>query len=350
MSPSSECVHRLRAGVHAPGAASRTVADMRRGEWAVAPELLTAASREGVITVKELELLGVPEGTAYRRCRDAEPWQRLGPGIIGLHNGEPSWRQTMIAGLLHAGDHSMITGRAALRLHGLSRGPEPDRVHLLVAHARQVRSWGAFHVERTSRVPRPVERDGLAVAPLTRALTDQARLMTDPTEIAEMFSEAVRRWLVTPEELLEELDAGCRKGTAAPRAVLRALLDGVRSGAEFDARAWWHAQPDLPPARFNVRVRDLEGRTIGIVDVLVEEPGFAWEIDSVEQHFATPDQVERTARRERALRSVGLHVVSTRPSQQRNDPDGVLQDVRNGLAVAAALPPVRASYDIPDPV
>ncbi|MEJ2864832.1 hypothetical protein [Actinomycetospora flava] len=320
---------------------------MRRGEWALAPELLWAASREGVIAVKELELLGVPEGTAYRRCRDGEPWQRLGPGIVGLHNGEPTWRQTMIAGLLHAGDHAMITGRAALRLHGLRSGPAPERVHLLVAHARQVRSWGRFQVERTSRLPRPVERDGLPVAPLARALTDEARLMTDPSAIAELFAEPVRRWRVTPQQLLEELDAGCRKGTSAPRAVLRALIDGVRSAAEFDARAWWLAQPDLPTARFNVPVRDLSGRPIGVVDVLVEELGFAWEIDSVEHHFSTPEQVEATARRARALRAVGLYLLSTRPSQRRDDPDGVLQDVKDGLAIAAKLPPPRALYDLP---
>jgi hypothetical protein len=320
---------------------------MRRGEWAIAPELLWAASREGVIAVRELELLGVPEGTAYRRCRHGEPWQRLGPGIIGLHNGEPTWRQTMIAGLLHAGDHAMITGRAALRLHGLRSGPEPERVHLLIHHTSQVRSWGCFHIERTSRMPRAVERDGLAVAPLPRALTDEARLLSDPTAIAELFAEPVRRYMVTPQELLEELDAGCRKGSAAPRAVLRSLLDGVLSAAEFDARAWWLAQPGLPPARFNVRVRDLSGRTIGIVDVLVEDVGFAWEIDSVEHHFATPEQVDATARRARALRGVGLHLVSTRPAQRRDDPDGVLQDIRDGLAVAAALPPVRALYDVP---
>jgi hypothetical protein len=317
---------------------------VRRGEWAIDPEKLWATSREGVIAVRELERLGVPEATAYRRCRDGGPWQRLGPGIVGLHNGTPTWRQQMIAGLLHAGDDAMITGRAALRLHGLRRGPEPDRVHLLIAHHSQVRSWQTFHIERTSRMPRAVEREGLPVAPLPRALMDEARLMRDQTAISEMVAEPVRRWLVTPEQLLEELDAGCRKGSAAPRAVLRAVLAGIRSAAEFDARGWWLAQPDLPPARFNVRVCDLYGRTIGIVDALVEELGFAWEIDSVEYHFATPDQVEATLRRQRALRAVGLHVVSTRPSQQRDDPAGTLQDVRDGLAVAAALPAPRAIY------
>lgn len=119
----------------------------------------------------------------------------------------------------------------------------------------------------------------------------------------------------------------------------------MRSVAEFDARAWWLAQPELPPARFNVRVLDAAHRQVGIVDVLVEEYGFVWEIDSTEHHFATPDQVEATLWRQRALRAVGLHLVSTRPSQRRDDPDGTLRDLLDGLAVAAALPPPRATFE-----
>jgi hypothetical protein len=318
---------------------------MRRGDWALDPDMLWAASNEGVITARELERLGVPEGTTYRRCRDGGPWQRIGPGIVALHNGTPTWRQHLIAGLLHAGDHAVITGRAALRLHGLRQGPEPDRVHLLIPHARQVRSWRLFHVERTSRMPRAIERSGLAVAPLCRAVLDEVRSLRDAREIAACLAEPVQRRLVTPQQLLEELDAGCRKGSSTPRAVLRAIEDGVRSVAEFDARAWWLAQPELPPARFNVRVLDAARRQVGIVDVLVEECGFAWEIDSTEHHFATPDQVEATLRRQRALRAVGLHLVSTRPSQRRDDPEGTLRDLLDGLAVAAALPAPRATFE-----
>jgi hypothetical protein len=322
---------------------------MRRGDWAIEPEMLWAASNEGVITVRELERFGVPEATAYRRCRDGGPWQRLGPGIVVLHNGTPTWRQQLIAGLLHAGDHAVITGRAAMRLHGLRQGPEPDRVHLLIQHAHQVRSWGLFLIERTSRMPRPVEREGLAVAPLCRAVLDEVRGMRDAREIAAVLAEPVQRRLLTPQQLLEELDAGCRKGSSTPRAVLRAIEDGVRSAAEFDAREWWQAHPELPAARFNVRVLDVAGRQVGIVDVLVEEVGFAWEIDSTEHHFATPEQVEWTARRQRALRAVGLHVVGTRSTQRRDDSEGTLRDVLDGLAVAAALPTPRATYldDIP---
>jgi hypothetical protein len=37
-------------------------------------------------------------------------------------------------------------------------------------------------------------------------------------------------------------------------------------------------------------------------------------------------------------------VVSTRPSQRRDDPDGTLRDMLDGLAVAASLPPARATF------
>jgi hypothetical protein len=185
----------------------------------------------------------------------------------------------------------------------------------------------------------------LAVAPLIRAVLDEVRTMRDATEIAAIIAEPVQRGRVLQEALLEELDAGCRRGSATPRAVLRAVIDGIRSAAEFEAREWWLAQPELPAARFNARVLDLDGRLVAIVDVLVEDVGFVWEIDSVEEHFARPDQVEATLERRRELHDVGLYVLSTRPGQRRDDPAGTLRDIRHGLAVAARLPSPSVRYE-----
>ncbi len=91
-------------------------------------------------------------------------------------------------------------------------------------------------------------------------------------------------------------------------------------------------------------VYDLGGRLVGIADFLVDECGFVWECDSVAEHFATPGQVQRTAERARAFREVGIHLVSTRPEQLRDDPHGVETDIRQGLEVAAAMPPPRVTY------
>ncbi|PVZ08516.1 hypothetical protein [Actinomycetospora cinnamomea] len=317
---------------------------MRRGEWAVSPDLLMAASTEGVISVRALVALGVDETTAYRRCRQGGPWQRLLPGIVLLHNGTPTRREREIAALLYAGDFAVLTGLAALRHHGLRRVDEKgETVHVLVRADRQVRSAGFVVIERTTRLPRPLERDGLAVAPLVRAALDEARRRRDPALIAALLAEPVQRRMLVPEQLAEELEAGCRRGTAAPRVVVRSLLAGVWSAAEFEARDWWIAR-GLPDARFNVGVLDPRGRLLGIVDVIVEDVGFGWEIDSVEAHFATPDQVEATARRRRLLRGAGLVVVGSRPTQVRDDGDGVEQDILDGLAVAALLPAPDVRY------
>ncbi|MDD7937824.1 hypothetical protein PHK61_05240 [Actinomycetospora lutea] len=314
---------------------------MRSGDWDL--EKLLAQSVDGVIAVRTLVALGIDETTVYRRCRHGGPWQRLLPAVILLHNGTPTRREREIAALVYCGAGAMLTGTSAPRHHSLRRLPDDDVVHVLVPAHRQIRSVGFVVVERTIRPPRPFERNTLAVAPLVRAVLDEARRRRDPTSIAGLLAEPVQRQMVLVEQLAEELEAGCRKGSAAPRAVLRALGAGVLSAAEFDAREWWESR-GLPPARFNVRVLRRDGRLLAMVDVCVEDIGFVWEIDSVEAHFATRAQIEITARRRRALRDAGLVVVGTRPTQLRDDPDGVEKDVDDGLTVAALLPAPDVIY------
>ena len=86
---------------------------------------------------------------------------------------------------------------------------------------------------------------------------------------------------------------------------------------------------------------------MGIADFLVDECGFVCECGSVQEHFATPEQVQRTAERARRFREVGLHLLSTRPHQLSDDPRGVETDIRQGLEVAASMPPPRATYGRP---
>ena len=263
---------------------------------------------------------------------------------MALQTGPPTHRQMEIAALLHGGPAAMLTGVGAARHHGLRRGTDSSGVHILVPLGRQVRSVGFVVVERTIHLPVALVRDGLRVAPVVRSLCDAVRRLKDPVAIAALLTEPVQRRMCRPRELREELDTGSRRGTAAPRSVLYAVDDGVRSPVEFEARAWWLSQPGLPPIEWNVPIYDEDGKFVGIADGLVREIGFVWEIDSVEQHFETPEQVAGTARKRRAYERVGLHSVSTRPSQLRTDPGGVRADIDAGLRTAAALPPARARY------
>jgi hypothetical protein len=305
---------------------------------------LRAASWDLVISVPALVDLGVPERTVYRRTQEDGPWTLLLPATVLLSNGEPTLQQRRIAALLHAGPHAVLTGLDAARLHGLHRGGEAEKQHLLIPIHQKIQSVGFVLVERTKSIPPARERDGLPVVPIARAVLDHVRRLKDLEEIAAILTEPVQRRMVLRETLLAELDAGTRRGTAAPRRVLRAIADGVESPKEFAFHEFWRSLPDLPAVRSNVPVYDLDGRMVGIADFLVDECGFVWECDSVEEHFATPDQVQRTAERARRFREVGLHLLSTRPGQLRDDPRGVETDIRQGLEISAAMPPPRVTY------
>lgn len=319
---------------------------MRRGMWARDIDALRIASWDDVISARELVELGVPERTVYRRTQQDGPWTLLLPGTIMLTKGTPTPRQWEIAALVYAGDGAMLTGLSGMRHHGLRRGGVPTFDHVLITLDRRVLSSGRATIERTIRLPRPVERDGLPVAPLARCIVDRVRRLKDPEAIAAVVTEPVQRRMVTVEALWRELEIGSRKGTAAPRRVLEAAREGVLSPAEFNARALWESFDDLPPIEWNMDVLDENGHFVATVDGLVREHGFVWEIDSVEQHFATPEQVRATVERQRRLRAVGLHVLSTRPTQGRDDPHGVHEDIRANLRVAAALPPARVIYGV----
>jgi hypothetical protein len=299
---------------------------MRRGLWAQNLDVLRAESWEGVISARELVRLGVPERTVYRRTQQDGPWTLLYPGTLVLAKGTPTLRQLEIAALVHGGPGAMLTGLSGARHHGLRRGGDPAFDHVLIALDRRVLSVGRAVYERTISLPRPVERDGLPVAPLARCLIQHVRRLKDHEAIAAVLTEAVQRRMVPLEALWTELEQGTRKGTAAPRRVLEAARVGVLSPAEYTAREFWESFGDL-----------------------VRQLGFVWETDSVEHHFATPEQVRETLIRQRRLRAIGLHVLGTRPSQRRDDPLGLHEDLLANLEIAAALPPPRALFG-PGPV
>lgn len=306
---------------------------------------LRAHAVDDVIAVCVLVALGIPESTVYRRCRAGGPWQLLAPGVVLLSTGTPTRRQYLRAALLHGGPGTVVTGLDGARAHGLRRGELPDHVHVLIPGARQVRSVRNILVERTGRLlPNPLVRDDLPVPPIERCVLDAVRRLRDESDIAAILTEPVQRRMVLKETLEEELERGCRKGSATPRKVLRAIRGGVRSPAEYDVRTWWLSRPELEPALFNVALDDERGTFLGIADVYDEQTGLVVPVDSVEQHFATPEQVALTERQHRAYRSAGLHVLGIRPSRVRTDPDGLLQDVLDALRVAAALPPARVTW------
>lgn len=308
------------------------------------PDDLLAAAVDGVIRARELVELGLPESTVYRRCRDGGPWQRLAPGILLMATGHPTPDQLATAAVMHGGPACRITGLHACRRYGVRRGPTlPPALHLLVPHDRQVRNTELMHVERTSRLPAPIVRDGFPLAPPARAVIDAARRLRSRREITELISDAVQRRLCTVAQLSIELAEGGRRGSSTPRKVLQDVSAGVLSAAEADAKKLWE-RSGLPEPWWNARVHDADGHLLGIADAWWDDVALAWEINSFEWHLAPEDYAREQEKRAR-FSAVGVTVLPTLPRRMRTHRTEVLDELRRAYKSAAARPrpAVRAS-------
>jgi hypothetical protein len=297
-------------------------------------EKLRQESRCGAIRVARLAELGIPPRTAYRRCKPDGPWQRPLPGIVLLTNAPPTRRQLVEAALLYAGPKALVSGLEACRRHGLHNLPATYGVHLLIPEDHRLQSSDYVVVERTKRLPPPVVRDRVPLAPVARSVLDACRRLKHHDPIRALIIEAVQRSGVSPRWLLHELEVGSQRGTAIPRAVLRDVTEGARSVAEVDAMRVWE-RTDLPRPRWNVPVRDASGTYIGTPDAWFAEVGLAWEIDSYEFHFERTDYANTVSRNTRYA-AAGIAVVQTLPTRLRTDPTTVAAELTAAYRAAEA--------------
>ncbi|MET8764130.1 hypothetical protein [Lentzea sp. NPDC004782] len=309
---------------------------MERGKWARVEDQLWQHSRFGVIRASELERLGVGQTTTYRQCQPGGRWRRLLPGIVLLDRAQPTARQRIEAALMFVRHDALVTGLNAARLYNLRAGPDPEFVHVLVPHKYRVLSSGFAVVERTAFFPPAFFRDGVPLAPPTRAVLDGVRRLRDVGPVRALLIESVQSGLADPIELRRELDTGTKRGTALPRRVLNEVDLGVRSVAEADAVEIWH-QAGLPMPHRNAVIVDAEGRYVGMPDTWCDEVGLAWEIDSNEFHYSKGAYAKTLARNSRYA-AIGISVVQTLPSRLRAEPEAVIAELRAAYAVALARP------------
>lgn len=309
----------------------------KRGMWADHPELLQERSRHGVIKAGTLTALGMSSKTIWRRCQPGGPWQRLLPGIILLHNGKPTQDERVIAALLYAGPESVVTGVEACRRQGLRPRelPPGDGLHMLVQHEHKILSAEFVTVERTTRLPRPVVRDEVPLAPLVRATMDTARRLHSVEPIGQLLIEAIQRGRCAPEALRRELDLGSPRGTAIPRRLLAEWAD-LRSLAEARAKELSRQLP-IPPTHWNVELRAADGSYLGCPDAWWDDIALAWEIDSFEFHFYRAGY-KRTLARNTRYATAGVTIVPTLPSRLIEEPELVLAELKAAYQAAAARP------------
>jgi hypothetical protein len=300
-----------------------------------------AAEPHAVIARWQLNELGVSDKMIWKRCIRGGTWQRMLPGVVCLHNGEPTLFQLIESALRYARRGAIVTGLAAAWLHGLRRLPVLQNVHVLLPIGKQPQTYGHVIVERTARLPEFQLRQGFPVAPLTRAVLDGARRLTRQDAVDAMIAEAVQRNLTTPRRLADELNEGSRRGASRPRKAIQAMLAGARSKAEADA-CRLVSRCRLPQPKWNPTLQAPDGSKLPTPDAWFDDVALAWEIDSLEFHLS-PRDYQRTLQRHALMTGAGIIVLHTLPSRLVREPQEVLGELSAAYRQAALRPrpPIR---------
>ncbi len=137
-----------------------------------------------VLTAAQLRAHGITGADTTEQCRPGGPWQQILPGVFLLHPGPPTSEERLHAVLLFASRtpaaepapgipvqpgaeephaprpyaDALITGLAALTLHGFTSSPPLtalDKIDVLAPRLRRLRSHGCARIVRTPSLPAP---------------------------------------------------------------------------------------------------------------------------------------------------------------------------------------------------
>ncbi|WP_407564943.1 hypothetical protein [Streptomyces sp. 184] len=330
-------------------------------------------ARRRVMTTGQLREHGVAAADAAQRCRPGGQWQQLLPGVYLLHAGPPTPEERLHAALLYAGQapgrapgratvpgqtrgtsasapaqdadpapygDAMITGLAALALHGFAAAPPLlalDRIDVLLPRTRRLRSTGLARLVRTHTLPRPDRVTGLPVAPVPRALADTVGVLTDAADVHRLLTEAVRGGHCEAAAVVRELSRARLLGRPHVSDAVDILIAEGRAMAEgrLYAMVDTHALPD---PLWNVDLRLPGGPHLGGVDAYWPDHAVALEIDARAPRHGSYDEEalwSRYAKKRETLERLGITVVHVTPRKLRESPEQQAEVVRAAMLASA---------------
>ncbi|WP_081236618.1 hypothetical protein [Streptomyces viridosporus] len=340
-----------------------------------------------VLTAAQLRAHGVSAAQAAEQCRPGGPWRQLLPGVVLLHPGPPSSEERLHAVLLYttrertAGvpvqpgadgtpapsyGEAMITGPAALTLHGFTSTPplpSLETFDVLVPRLRRLRSTGCVRIVRTSDLPTPVRvtvpqapdsvRAGGApvpVAPVPRALADAVAGLEDADTVRRMLTEAVRGGHCEPAAVVRELTRARLLNRPHVVDAVDALLAEGRSMAE--SRLYRMVREHgLPEPVWNVDLRLPGGPHLGGLDAFWPEQAVALELDTrAPRPGGRPEddaQWSEYARKREHLERLGITVVHLTPRGLRDAMEQQAAVVRTALTASADRDPAAYVVVLP---
>ncbi|MER6309088.1 hypothetical protein [Streptomyces sp. NPDC001657] len=317
-----------------------------------------------VLTTRQLRQHGVTAAETTERCRPGGCWQQVLPGIYLLHPGPPTSEERLHAVLLYASHRgptvprqgsadapaeAMITGRAALALHGFAETPPLlalDRIEVLVARTRRLRSTGFAQIVRSAELPVPQQVTGVPTAPVARALADAVAGLTDASAVRRLLTEAVRGGHCEAPVVVHELSRA--RLLTRPHVVdaVDTLLAEGRAQAEQRLYAMVH-EHDLPDPLWNVDLRLPGGPHLGGVDAFWPEYGVALEIDTRAPRPEEDPLHSAFDHKRKHLERLGITVVRCLPRTLREAPAQQAAVVRTALMAAPDREPVTYVVALP---
>lgn len=263
-------------------------------------------------------------------------WQRPLPGVYLTHNGACLESEAMAAAMQYAGPTGMLSGTYALRRHGVRAAPvSAERMLVLVPLTTSRRSAGFVHLRHTEFMPRySVRRDGLALAPVSRAVVDTCLGLRAQQSVRAITAEVVQRGLCGVHELAADLRIASRRGSALLRRAVDEVGLGGWSAPECEVGSLLR-RGDVPPFEQNADVYDDAGEWLACGDVVWRQLRAILEVDS-RQHHADPDAWERTLERHNRLAAAGWVVLHFSPRLIRQAPQDLVAQVRVWLRRRAA--------------
>ncbi|MBZ6230379.1 hypothetical protein [Streptomyces olivaceus] len=341
-----------------------------------------ADGRRRLMTAAQLRAHGVSAAETGRQCRPGGPWQQLLPNVVLLHAGPPTSEERLHAVLLYAArertpaavsggpapasvprqpgrqqppfpadPEAMITGLAALTLHGFSAAPplpSLDALDVLVPRLRRLRSTGCARVVRTAALPTAVRVTGLPVAPVARALADAVAGLTDPGVVHRLLTEAVRGGHCEPAAVVRELNRARLLGRPHVVDAVDSLVAEGRALAEEHLYRMVREHA-LPEPVWNVDLRLPGGPGLGGVDAFWPEQAVALELDTRGAHRRQEDDAARAeqARRREHLERLGITVVRLAPRKLRASLEHQAAVVRTALMAAEDREPAAYVVVLP---
>lgn len=304
--------------------------------------VLPDVSRPGVVIPVSRDPQGILGPTKRQASQPAYRRTSWGLYVPSSVDGSQVEQRIVEAGAALPG-YGGVTGWAGLRWQGgkwfggRTAGGDPLDVWL-ATNCADVRPQAGFRVSAERMDPRDLTVcDGLPVTTSVRSVVFEMRYAESLRAAVEALDMACYSDLVSLAEVaayLEEHPGWTGIGQA--REALKLGREDSWSPQETQMGLVWQLDAGLPRCRFNVPIFDLAGNHIATVDMLDEEVDLVLEYNGVVHVLG--EQRRRDRDRERALRAVGLQILTLLEGDlpARTSTSSRMQEARDEAAEAAA--------------